>query len=135
MEIYTQSHTRTYTHTCIHMQRGTGKTLLVHAICRETGSNLINLSARNLDPGAPGSGKVKYPDKKGANSAVMMLHIAFKVRVCKRERETVCACVCVCVCVCVYVWMSVCLCVCVCMYVCVVCIRVFSGNDVTNCFK
>uniref|UniRef100_A0A7S1E580 AAA+ ATPase domain-containing protein n=3 Tax=Hemiselmis andersenii TaxID=464988 RepID=A0A7S1E580_HEMAN len=58
---------------------GTGKTLLANAISRETGSNYIDLSARNLDPGGAGSGKIKYPDKKGANSAVMMLHIAFKV--------------------------------------------------------
>eukprot|EP00961_Rhodomonas_salina_P259754 3510211-Rhodomonas_salina.1 len=37
--------------------KGTGKTLVVEAICRETGANLINLSARNLDPGGPGSGR------------------------------------------------------------------------------
>jgi len=59
--------------------KGTGKTLVVEAICRETGANLINLSARNLDPGGPGSGRVKYPDKKGAQSAVMMINICFKV--------------------------------------------------------
>ncbi len=29
----------------------TGKTLLTHAIARETGSNFFNISAKNLDPG------------------------------------------------------------------------------------
>jgi len=58
---------------------GTGKTLLTHAIARETGSNFFNISAKNLDPGPPGSGRIKYPDKKGPNSAVMMLHMVFKV--------------------------------------------------------
>ena len=39
-------------------------------------SNFFNLSARLLDPG---SVQPKYPDKKGSNSAVMMLHMVFKV--------------------------------------------------------
>ena len=46
-----------------------GKTLLTHAIARETGSNFFNISAKNLDPGPAGSGRIKYPDKKGPNSA------------------------------------------------------------------
>ena len=58
---------------------GTGKTLLAHAIARETGANFFDLSAKNLDPGPAGSGRIKYPDKKGGNSAVMMLHMVFKV--------------------------------------------------------
>ena len=56
-----------------------GKTLLTHAIARETGANFFNISAKNLDPGPAGSGRIKYPDKKGPNSAVMMLHMVFKV--------------------------------------------------------
>jgi len=57
----------------------TGKTLMTHGIARETGANFFNISAKNLDPGPPGSGRIKYPDKKGPNSAVMMLHMVFKV--------------------------------------------------------
>jgi DNA polymerase III delta prime subunit len=58
---------------------GTGKTLVTHAIARETGANFFNISAKNLDPGPAGSARIKYPDKKGPNSAVMMLHMVFKV--------------------------------------------------------
>ena len=52
---------------------------MTHGIARETGANFFNISAKNLDPGPPGSGRIKYPDKKGPNSAVMMLHMVFKV--------------------------------------------------------
>ena len=51
--------------------RGTGKKMLVHAICSETGANLFDLSADNLAG--------KYPGKDGLK---LMLHMIFKVIVC-----------------------------------------------------
>ena len=51
-----------------------GKTLLTHAIARETGSNFFNISAKNLDPGPAGSGRIKYPDKKGAAESTLTVH-------------------------------------------------------------
>uniref|UniRef100_A0AAY4BCR0 ATPase AAA-type core domain-containing protein n=1 Tax=Denticeps clupeoides TaxID=299321 RepID=A0AAY4BCR0_9TELE len=47
---------------------GVGKKMLVHAICRETGANLFNLSPLNLVG--------KYP---GRNGLQMMVHMVFKV--------------------------------------------------------
>ncbi|XP_068175353.1 dynein regulatory complex protein 11 [Antennarius striatus] len=47
---------------------GVGKKMLVHAICRETGSNLFDLSPVNTAG--------KYPGKGGL---AMMLHVVFKV--------------------------------------------------------
>uniref|UniRef100_A0A8C5L077 IQ motif containing with AAA domain 1 n=1 Tax=Jaculus jaculus TaxID=51337 RepID=A0A8C5L077_JACJA len=47
---------------------GVGKKMLVHAICRETGANLFNLSSENIAG--------KYPGKNGLQ---MMLHMVFKV--------------------------------------------------------
>lgn len=48
--------------------KGTGKTMLVHAICTELGANLFDLSAKNLEG--------KYPGKDGLK---MLLHMIFKV--------------------------------------------------------
>ncbi|KAM6963282.1 dynein regulatory complex protein 11 [Aplochiton taeniatus] len=47
---------------------GVGKKMLVHAICKETGANLFDLSPLNLVG--------KYPGKSGL---AMMLHMVFKV--------------------------------------------------------
>uniref|UniRef100_A0A670J961 IQ motif containing with AAA domain 1 like n=1 Tax=Podarcis muralis TaxID=64176 RepID=A0A670J961_PODMU len=47
---------------------GTGKKMLVHAVCTETGANLFDLSPRNLVG--------KYPGKAGLQ---MMIHLVFKV--------------------------------------------------------
>lgn len=47
---------------------GVGKKMLVHAICRESGANLFDLSPLNLAG--------KYPGKSGLQ---MMLHMVFKV--------------------------------------------------------
>lgn len=54
---------------------GTGKKMLVHAVCTETGANLFDLSPNNLAG--------KYPGKSGLQ---MLLHLVFKVRVCRGER-------------------------------------------------
>jgi len=48
--------------------RGTGKKMLVHAICTETGANMFDMSADNLAG--------KYPGKDGLK---LMLHMIFKV--------------------------------------------------------
>lgn len=48
--------------------RGTGKKMLVHAICNETGANLFDLSPANLAG--------KYPGKDGLK---MLMHLIFKV--------------------------------------------------------
>ena len=48
--------------------RGTGKKLLVNAICNETGANLFDLSATNLAG--------KYPGKDGLK---LLMHMIFKV--------------------------------------------------------
>ena len=48
--------------------RGTGKKMLVNAICTETGANLFDLTAANIAG--------KYPGKAGLQ---MMLHMVFKV--------------------------------------------------------
>ena len=48
--------------------RGTGKKLLVHAICNETGANLFDLTATNLAG--------KYPGKDGLK---LLMHMIFKV--------------------------------------------------------
>lgn len=48
---------------------GVGKTMLVHAICHETGATLFDLSPLNTAG--------KYPGKSGL---AMMLHVVFKVR-------------------------------------------------------
>lgn len=48
--------------------RGTGKRMLVEAICSEVGANLIDLSASNLVD--------KYPGKDGLK---MLMHLIFKV--------------------------------------------------------
>lgn len=50
--------------------RGTGKKMLVHAICTELGANLFDLSPANLAG--------KYPGKDGLK---MLMHLLFKVRV------------------------------------------------------
>uniref|UniRef100_A0A8C8S6J7 IQ motif containing with AAA domain 1 like n=1 Tax=Pelusios castaneus TaxID=367368 RepID=A0A8C8S6J7_9SAUR len=47
---------------------GTGKKMLVHAVCTETGANLFDLSPDNLVG--------KYPGKSGLS---MMIHMVFKV--------------------------------------------------------
>ncbi|XP_015684883.1 IQ and AAA domain-containing protein 1-like, partial [Protobothrops mucrosquamatus] len=47
---------------------GTGKRMLVHAVCTETGANLFDLSPDNLAG--------KYPGKAGLQ---MLLHLVFKV--------------------------------------------------------
>ncbi|XP_074049439.1 IQ and AAA domain-containing protein 1-like isoform X2 [Macrotis lagotis] len=47
---------------------GTGKKMLVNAVCTETGANLFDLSPENLEG--------KYPGKAGLQ---MMMHIVFKV--------------------------------------------------------
>lgn len=47
---------------------GTGKRMLVNAICNETGSNLFDLSAANMVG--------KYPGKDGLK---MLMHLVFKV--------------------------------------------------------
>ncbi|XP_060104197.1 IQ and AAA domain-containing protein 1-like [Heteronotia binoei] len=47
---------------------GTGKKMLVHAVCTETGANLFDLSPDNLAR--------KYPGKSGLQ---MLLHLVFKV--------------------------------------------------------
>uniref|UniRef100_A0A8D2KTB9 IQ motif containing with AAA domain 1 like n=1 Tax=Varanus komodoensis TaxID=61221 RepID=A0A8D2KTB9_VARKO len=47
---------------------GTGKKMLVHAVCTETGANLFDLSPDNLAG--------KYPGKSGLQ---MMVHLVFKV--------------------------------------------------------
>ncbi|VDL92577.1 unnamed protein product [Schistocephalus solidus] len=48
--------------------KGVGKTLLVHAICNETGANLFDLTASNIAG--------RYPGKDGLK---MMIHMVFKV--------------------------------------------------------
>ncbi|CAH1783239.1 unnamed protein product [Owenia fusiformis] len=48
--------------------RGTGKRMLVHAMCTETGANLFDLTAANLAG--------KYPGKDGLK---LMVHMIFKV--------------------------------------------------------
>lgn len=48
---------------------GTGKRMLVHAICTETGSNLFDLTPENLVG--------KYPGPKGLK---LLLSMIFKVR-------------------------------------------------------
>lgn len=48
--------------------RGTGKKMLVHALCNETGANLFDLSPANLAG--------KYPGKDGLK---MLMHLLFKV--------------------------------------------------------
>lgn len=48
--------------------RGTGKKMLVHAICTETGANLFDLTPDNLAG--------KYPGKDGLK---LMMHMIFKV--------------------------------------------------------
>jgi len=48
--------------------RGTGKKMLVHAICAETGANLIDLTATNIAG--------KYPGKDGLR---LLMHMIFKV--------------------------------------------------------
>ena len=47
---------------------GTGKKMLVHAICTEIGANLFDLTATNLTG--------KYPGKDGLK---LLLHMVFKV--------------------------------------------------------
>ena len=48
--------------------RGTGKKMLVHAICMETGANLFDLTATNIAG--------KYPGKDGLR---LLMHMVFKV--------------------------------------------------------
>lgn len=48
--------------------RGTGKKMLVQAICNETGANMFDLSATNIAG--------KYPGKDGLK---MLMHLVFKV--------------------------------------------------------
>ena len=48
--------------------RGTGKRMLVNAICTETGANFFDLTATNLAG--------KYPGKDGLK---MLMHMIFKV--------------------------------------------------------
>lgn len=48
--------------------RGTGKRMLIQAICTETGANLFDLSANNIAG--------KYPGKDGLK---LLLHMVFKV--------------------------------------------------------
>ena len=47
---------------------GTGKKMLVHAVCTETGANLFDLTATNIAG--------KYPGKDGLK---LLLHMVFKV--------------------------------------------------------
>ena len=47
--------------------RGTGKKMLVHAICQETGANMFDLTATNL--------MGKYPGKEGLK---LLMHMIFK---------------------------------------------------------
>ena len=47
---------------------GTGKNMLIHAICTETGANLFDLTATNLVG--------KYPGKDGLK---LLIHMIFKV--------------------------------------------------------
>ena len=49
--------------------RGTGKRMLVNAVCTETGANLFDLTATNIAG--------KYPGKDGLK---LMLHMIFKVK-------------------------------------------------------
>ena len=49
--------------------RGTGKKMLVHAICSETGANMFDLTATNIAG--------KYPGKDGLK---LLMHMVFKVR-------------------------------------------------------
>ena len=48
--------------------RGTGKKMLVHAICSETGANMFDLTATNIAG--------KYPGKDGLK---LLMHMVFKV--------------------------------------------------------
>ena len=48
--------------------RETGKKMLVHAICSETGANLFDLTATNI--------MGKYPGKDGLK---MLMHMVYKV--------------------------------------------------------
>ena len=48
--------------------RGTGKKMLLHAMCTETGANLFDLTAANIAG--------KYPGKDGLK---MLIHMVFKV--------------------------------------------------------
>ena len=48
--------------------RGTGKKMLVHAICSETGACMFDLSASNIAG--------KYPGKDGLK---MLIHMVYKV--------------------------------------------------------
>lgn len=48
--------------------RGTGKKMLVQAICHETGANMFDIS--------PGNIAGKYPGKDGLK---MLIHLVFKV--------------------------------------------------------
>ena len=48
--------------------RGTGKKMLVHCVCTETGAVMFDLSAHNIAD--------KYPGKDGVK---MLLHMVFKV--------------------------------------------------------
>ena len=48
--------------------RGTGKKMLVHALCAETGANLFDLTATNIAG--------KYPGKDGLK---LLMHMVFKV--------------------------------------------------------
>ena len=47
---------------------GTGKKMLVHAVCTETGANMFDLTATNIAG--------KYPGKDGLK---LLMHMVFKV--------------------------------------------------------
>ena len=58
--------------------RGTGKKMLVHAICSETGANMFDLTATNIAG--------KYPGKDGLK---LLMHMVFKVRLLPLERSLI----------------------------------------------
>ena len=62
--------------------RGTGKKMLVHAICAETGANLFDLTASNIAG--------KYPGKDGLR---LLMHLVFKVPASHCSNLSLCLCV------------------------------------------
>ena len=61
--------------------RGTGKKMLVHALCAETGANLFDLTATNIAG--------KYPGKDGLK---LLMHMVFKVS--RSHCFSLCVCMC-----------------------------------------
>ena len=58
--------------------RETGKKMLVHAICSETGANLFDLTATNI--------MGKYPGKDGLK---MLMHMVYKVRTSSKHETAI----------------------------------------------